>query len=172
MSTGQQPVCQQLLFGCCGLRLIGGWHLFVAGAVECLQHPTGGGGVAIQYGSGAAAGFDFVGGLEGQATFASDSIVATDAVLLQQGCGLCRESNFGRGGGGGIARTFEGSSLETIRHMVASGIGITVLPKGSVPAVPSPDHMLHYVTFEDPVPSRRVVIAWRKSFTQIGRAHV
>ena len=28
----------------------------------------------------------------------------------------------------GIQRTFEGSSLETIRHMVASGIGITVLP--------------------------------------------
>src|SRR6478735_8480139 len=31
----------------------------------------------------------------------------------------------------GVARTFEGSSLETIRHMVASGIGITVLPQAS-----------------------------------------
>jgi LysR family hydrogen peroxide-inducible transcriptional activator len=71
-------------------------------------------------------------------------------------------------GGSGIARTFEGSSLETIRHMVASGIGITVLPKGSVPVAPGPDHMLQYVPFEEPVPSRRVVIAWRKSFTRAG----
>src|SRR5690606_27978043 len=65
--------------------------------------------------------------------------------------------------GDGIARTFEGSSLETIRHMVASGIGITVLPVASVPDMRGNDSMLRYVPFSDPVPSRRVVIAWRKS---------
>src|SRR5690606_14118762 len=32
----------------------------------------------------------------------------------------------------GIQRSFEGSSLETIRHMVAAGIGITVLPASSL----------------------------------------
>ena len=68
--------------------------------------------------------------------------------------------------GDGIARTFEGSSLETIRHMVASGIGITVLPQASVPDMQAKDGMLRYVPFEEPVPSRRVVIAWRKSFTR------
>ena len=68
--------------------------------------------------------------------------------------------------GDGIARTFEGSSLETIRHMVASGIGITVLPKASVPDMQARDGLLRYVPFEDPVPSRRVVVAWRKSFTR------
>ena len=68
--------------------------------------------------------------------------------------------------GVGIARTFEGSSLETIRHMVASGIGITVLPKASVPDMQAHDGLLRYVPFEDPVPTRRVVIAWRKSFTR------
>jgi LysR family hydrogen peroxide-inducible transcriptional activator len=68
--------------------------------------------------------------------------------------------------GDGIARTFEGSSLETIRHMVASGIGITVLPKASVPDMQAHDGLLRYVPFEDPVPTRRVVIAWRKSFTR------
>jgi LysR family hydrogen peroxide-inducible transcriptional activator len=68
--------------------------------------------------------------------------------------------------GDGIARTFEGSSLETIRHMVASGIGITVLPKASVPDMQTKDGMLRYVPFSDPVPSRRVVLAWRKSFTR------
>ncbi|RJF99542.1 hydrogen peroxide-inducible genes activator [Noviherbaspirillum saxi] len=68
--------------------------------------------------------------------------------------------------GDGIARTFEGSSLETIRHMVASGIGITVLPQASVPDMQSKDGMLRYVPFSSPGPSRRVVIAWRKSFTR------
>jgi LysR family hydrogen peroxide-inducible transcriptional activator len=68
--------------------------------------------------------------------------------------------------GDGIARTFEGSSLETIRHMVASGIGITVLPKASVPDMQAQDGLLRYVPFENPMPTRRVVIAWRKSFTR------
>lgn len=64
----------------------------------------------------------------------------------------------------GIQRTFEGSSLETIRHMVAAGIGITVLPKGSL-AMPGHDNqLLKYVPFEKPVPSRRVVLVWRRSF--------
>jgi LysR family hydrogen peroxide-inducible transcriptional activator len=64
----------------------------------------------------------------------------------------------------GIARTFEGSSLETIRHMVASGIGITVLPRASVPDMDNRQGMLRYVPFETPVPTRCVVLAWRKSF--------
>jgi LysR family hydrogen peroxide-inducible transcriptional activator len=68
--------------------------------------------------------------------------------------------------GDGIARTFEGSSLETIRHMVASGIGITVLPQASVPDMEVKDGMLRYVPFAKPAPSRRAVIAWRKSFTR------
>ena len=34
----------------------------------------------------------------------------------------------------GIRKSFEGSSLETIKHMVASGMGITVVPQLSVPA--------------------------------------
>ena len=70
--------------------------------------------------------------------------------------------------GDGIARTFEGSSLETIRHMVASGIGVTVLPQASVQERPESTSMLRYVPFKAPIPSRRVVIAWRKSFTRTG----
>ena len=63
-----------------------------------------------------------------------------------------------------MRRTFEGSSLETIRHMVASGIGVTVLPRTSV-TIPTPrDSLLRYVPFEQPVPGRRVVLAWRKTF--------
>ena len=80
---------------------------------------------------------------------------------------VCPEMSRLSTSGDGIARTFEGSSLETIRHMVASGIGITVLPSASVPDMHAQDGMLRYVPFTDPVPSRRVVIAWRKSFTRV-----
>ncbi|GAB3547902.1 LysR substrate-binding domain-containing protein [Noviherbaspirillum agri] len=79
---------------------------------------------------------------------------------------VCPEMSRYSTSGDGIARTFEGSSLETIRHMVASGIGITVLPQASVPDMQNKDGMLRYVPFKSPGPSRRVVIAWRKSFTR------
>lgn len=66
----------------------------------------------------------------------------------------------------GIQKTFEGSSLETIRHMVGSGLGITVLPMTSIPEKPPRDSLLAYIHFKSPAPDRRVVLAWRKSFTR------
>jgi LysR family hydrogen peroxide-inducible transcriptional activator len=68
----------------------------------------------------------------------------------------------------GIRRSFEGSSLETIKHMVASGMGITVVPQLSVPRHDrgDPRALVKYLPFSDPVPSRRVVLAWRRSFTR------
>jgi LysR family hydrogen peroxide-inducible transcriptional activator len=65
---------------------------------------------------------------------------------------------------GTMQKSFEGSSLETIRHMVASGIGITVLPQTCVPNPLPADSLLRYVPFEKPVPDRRVMLLWRKSF--------
>lgn len=64
----------------------------------------------------------------------------------------------------GIQRTFEGSSLETIRHMVAAGVGVTVLPESALSAPGTKNNMLTYVPFSTPVPYRRVVLIWRKSF--------
>jgi LysR family hydrogen peroxide-inducible transcriptional activator len=64
----------------------------------------------------------------------------------------------------GIRKSFEGSSLETIKHMVASGMGVTVVPQLSVPKEPNPH--LSFVKFAPPVPTRRVVLAWRRSFTR------
>nr|WP_316642230.1 hydrogen peroxide-inducible genes activator [uncultured Roseateles sp.] len=64
----------------------------------------------------------------------------------------------------GIRKSFEGSSLETIKHMVASGMGVTVVPLLSVPKEASPH--LRYVPFQAPVPTRRVVLAWRRTFTR------
>ncbi|MDM4768405.1 hydrogen peroxide-inducible genes activator [Pelomonas sp. SE-A7] len=64
----------------------------------------------------------------------------------------------------GIRKSFEGSSLETIKHMVASGMGVTVVPSLSVPKEPAPH--LRFIPFEAPIPSRRVVLAWRRTFTR------
>ena len=68
----------------------------------------------------------------------------------------------------GIQRSFEGSSLETIRHMVAAGLGVTVMPASSLSMGGSADsregRLLRYIPFENPVPDRRVVLIWRKSF--------
>jgi len=64
----------------------------------------------------------------------------------------------------GIRKSFEGSSLETIKHMVASGMGVTVVPQLSVPADAQPH--VKYVKFSPPVPTRRVVLAWRRTFTR------
>ncbi len=66
----------------------------------------------------------------------------------------------------GMQKTFEGSSLETIRQMVASGVGVTVLPVTSVPEKPPRDSLIDYKPFKAPSPDRRVVLMWRKSFTR------
>jgi len=62
-----------------------------------------------------------------------------------------------------IARTVEGGSLETIRQMVASGVGVTVLPATSVSNSQSTD-LIRVLPFARPTPTRRVALAWRRSF--------
>jgi len=79
---------------------------------------------------------------------------------------VCPELSRFSAGAEGIQKTFEGSSLETIRHMVASGLGVTVLPMSSTPEKVPRDSLIAYLPFRKPVPDRRVVLAWRKSFTR------
>jgi LysR family hydrogen peroxide-inducible transcriptional activator len=80
----------------------------------------------------------------------------------------------------GIRRSFEGSSLETIKHMVAAGMGVTLVPRLSVPsdALSAPakgrrravvETHVRYVPVVDEEgrpPLRRVLLAWRRSFTR------
>jgi LysR family hydrogen peroxide-inducible transcriptional activator len=75
---------------------------------------------------------------------------------------VCPEYARFSSGAEGIRKSFEGSSLETIKYMVASGMGITVVPRLSVPADPQPH--VAYVPFSEPVPTRRIVLAWRRTF--------
>lgn len=65
---------------------------------------------------------------------------------------------------GSISRTLEGSSLETIRHMVATGMGITVLPCTAAGVDRYAQRLLSIKRFSAPVPYRTVALAWRKSF--------
>ncbi|MEQ1805926.1 MAG: LysR substrate-binding domain-containing protein [Burkholderiaceae bacterium] len=64
----------------------------------------------------------------------------------------------------GIRKSFEGSSLETIKYMVASGVGVTVVPQLSV--AKDVNAQVAYLPFAEPVPMRRVVLAWRRTFTR------
>lgn len=75
----------------------------------------------------------------------------------------------------GIRKSFEGSSLETIKHMVAAGMGVTLVPRLSVPkealqAKPrrkrDEDPYVKYLPFVGDPPTRRVVLVWRRSFTR------
>lgn len=56
------------------------------------------------------------------------------------------------------------TSLETLKHMVASGLGITVLPLSAAGLAPYNDRWLTIKPFRDPVPKRTVALAWRASF--------
>ena len=71
---------------------------------------------------------------------------------------LCTQA--GQGG----PQVLEGSSLETIRHMVASGVGITVMPATAVDELPKNDPLLRVKPFVAPQPSRRIGMVWRASF--------
>ncbi|MDO9321010.1 MAG: hydrogen peroxide-inducible genes activator [Pseudomonas sp.] len=60
--------------------------------------------------------------------------------------------------------TVESSSLETIRHMVASGLGISVLPFSAVDSHHYAPGIIAVRPLSPPVPFRSIAIAWRASF--------
>jgi LysR family hydrogen peroxide-inducible transcriptional activator len=77
---------------------------------------------------------------------------------------LCPALNRSAGSTGGLQQTLITTSLETIRHMVASGTGITVLP---ITSVQPKNELLSLVPFTKPIPDRRVCLVWRASFTRL-----
>ncbi len=79
--------------------------------------------------------------------------------------------------GEGIRKSFEGSSLETIKHMVAAGMGVTLVPRLAVPAEAlaaqacetAAPGVVRYLPVRDGAaapPTRRVVLAWRRRFNR------
>lgn len=73
---------------------------------------------------------------------------------------------------GGLQRTLEGSSLETIRHMVASGLGVTVLPSSAADELPEQNGLVAVRPFKAPEPVRRVALAWRVTYPRGGAIDV
>lgn len=98
---------------------------------------------------------------------AVDAARLLDEPLLMLGRGNCFRDQVldlcARAGAGG-PQVLEGSSLETIRLMVASGVGITVMPASAVDGLPQDDPLLRVCPFAAPQPLRRIGLAWRASF--------
>lgn len=65
----------------------------------------------------------------------------------------------------------QGNSLETIRNMVASGMGVSVMPASALEAKYS-SPLVKAIDFAPPRPSRRVVLAYRREFSRIAVAQV
>jgi LysR family hydrogen peroxide-inducible transcriptional activator len=62
-------------------------------------------------------------------------------------------------------QVLQGNSLETIRNMVASNLGITVLPcSAATERYVNP--LVKVIPFSAPVPVRRIALAWRKSYAR------
>jgi LysR family hydrogen peroxide-inducible transcriptional activator len=61
---------------------------------------------------------------------------------------------------------FQATSLETLRYMVASNIGITLLPQLAVRGQPETGD-IRYIDFQQPAPSRRIVLLVRKNYTRL-----
>lgn len=58
-----------------------------------------------------------------------------------------------------------GHSIGTIRCMVASGLGVSVLPEGAL-RQPYSNDLISVIPFREPAPSRRVALAWRVGFVR------
>ena len=68
---------------------------------------------------------------------------------------------------GSIQKTLQSSSLETIRYMVASGAGITVMPCTATGQMAMAQGLLDCRPFIAPVPDRLVALAWRRSYPRL-----
>jgi LysR family hydrogen peroxide-inducible transcriptional activator len=77
-------------------------------------------------------------------------------------------------GGASEYGAFHATSLETLRHMVGEGMGITLIPKLAIPQHLSRGDAVRYLPFETPAPSRRIGMLYRKgsyraeTFARIG----
>jgi LysR family hydrogen peroxide-inducible transcriptional activator len=91
-------------------------------------------------------------------------LTGEDVLLLEEGHCLRDQALAVCHLAGAEERTgFRATSLETLRQMVAAGVGITLLPELAVqpPVPPSDDIAL--LRFREPVPRRRIAMLWRRT---------
>lgn len=58
---------------------------------------------------------------------------------------------------------YHATSLETLRHMVGEGMGMTLMPELAVPAKVRKTDEIRYIEFSDPKPNRRIGLVYRKN---------
>jgi len=58
---------------------------------------------------------------------------------------------------------YHATSLETLRHMVGEGMGMTLMPELAVPAKTRKTDDIRYIEFSDPKPNRRIGMLYRKN---------
>jgi LysR family hydrogen peroxide-inducible transcriptional activator len=99
-----------------------------------------------------------------RATLHADDLRDADLLLLEEGhCLRDQALDVCRLAGAGEREGFRATSLETLRQMVAAGVGMTLLPVLAVqpPVPPSADIVL--LPFAGEAPHRRIAMAWRRS---------
>ena len=58
---------------------------------------------------------------------------------------------------------YQATSLETLRHMVGEGMGMTLMPELAVPKKTTKSDEIRYIEFSDPKPNRRIGMLYRKN---------
>ena len=95
---------------------------------------------------------------------ALDDLDAEPLLLLEEGHCLREQAlDVCRMAGASERHGFRATSLETLRQMVAAGVGATLLPVLAVqpPVPPSPD--IRLLPFRGKAPSREIAMVWRRS---------
>ncbi|GAB48385.1 LysR substrate-binding domain-containing protein [Mobilicoccus pelagius] len=119
------------------------------------------------------AGHDLAGGTgadeESAPPVTTDALQGQDVLLLADGhCMRDQALEVCSLAGAAERDGFRATSLETLRHMVAGGVGITLLPHLSVsPPVPASDGLV-LRRFADPAPYRDIALVWRRGGVHAG----
>ena len=101
----------------------------------------------------------------------ADDLIEDTLLLLKSGncfrdqvmdvCTACKSDVFSRDK---IQKTLEGSSIDTIKQMVASGSGVTILPSTAIQQQDGLAPLVEYRPFAKPVPERDVALVWRRTY--------
>lgn len=91
-----------------------------------------------------------------------DDVSGREVLLLEEGhCMRGQALDVCMQGGASEYAGFRATSLETLRHMVGEGLGITLMPELAVPAGRAKEDAVRYIPFEEPVPTRRIGMLYR-----------
>ena len=87
-----------------------------------------------------------------------------DILLLEDGhCMRDQVLSFCHRANAAETLNFRATSLETLRHMVAAGAGITLMPRLAAEGCP----LAAFIPFDKPKPARTIGIAWRNCTTKL-----